>query len=164
MLYQGLDDTRFSKDMRLIDWTVDLLFVQLQKLVSARHASGIRPREQRINSMGSTGGRASRSAALLEEELAVSKGGGAILEEVSEVIEMPRFDTKAARKLSLNDDMHVEITVKDQLKEYVTRIASMHRDVPFHNFEVRCCVVKALSKLSACHSCLILASSSFWFA
>lgn len=135
------DDARFAKDMRLIEWTVDLLFAQLQKIVATRSAHGTWPRAQRINSIGSMGRaerRSSRNQAvsLLEEELAASKGGGGILEEFSEVIEMPRFDTKTARKLSLNDDMHIEMVVKEQLKEYVTRIASMYRDVPFHNFEV----------------------------
>lgn len=139
-----LDDTRFTKDMRLIDWTVDLLFTQLQKLVTARNTHGSWPRTQRKNSMGSErrserrGSRNQSSTGLLEEELAASKGGGAILEEFSDVIEMPRFDPKTSRKMSLNDEnlVYVDIIVKNQLKEYVTRIASMYRDVPFHNFEV----------------------------
>ena len=132
-------ESAFAKDMRLIEWNVDLLFTQVQKLVAARGVSGARPRVQRVSSMNSSISRLTRSgqSQLLEEETALSKGGGKILEEFSDIIDMPKYDAKSARKLSLNDDMQVEFIVKEQLREYVTRIASMYRDVPFHNFEVR---------------------------
>lgn len=123
------EETAFAKDMRLIEWNVDLLFAQLQKLVAARGASGTRQRVQRVNSMNSSISRLTRGgqAQLLEEEAAFSRGGGKILEEFSEIIDMPKYDAKAARKLSLNDDMQVDFLVKEQLREYVTRIASMYR-------------------------------------
>lgn len=127
----------FIKDMRLIEWTVDLLFSQLQKLVTSRGASGTRPRTQRMSSLNNSISRISRgSQALLEEEAAIGKRGGSILDEYSVIIDLPKYDARSARKLSLNDDMQVALSVREQLREYVTRIASMYRDVPFHNFEV----------------------------
>jgi hypothetical protein len=75
-------------------------------------------------------------SSLNEDEMALAKGSGRILEEFSEIIDMPKFDARSCRKLSLNDDVQVDLAVKDQLREYVTRIASMYRDVSFHNFEV----------------------------
>lgn len=144
-----VEEAPFVKDLRLIEWTVDLLFAQLQKLVSARGAFGIRPRMQRMGSLNNSISRIGRSSqSLMEDEMAIGKGGGSILDEYTDIIEMPRYDAKSARKLSLNDDFQVELNVKEQLREYVTRIASMYRGSnAFHNFEHASHVAMAASKL-----------------
>jgi hypothetical protein len=135
------EELSFGKNLRLIEWNLELLFAQLKKIVQARQVSGsARPRTQRVNNMSSLGPRLSRhpsASSLGEDEAAGTKGRGGILEEFSEIIDMPKFDSKAARKASLNDDMQVDMVVRDQLREYIIRISSMYRDVPFHNFEVR---------------------------
>ena len=135
------DDSAFAKDMRLIEFTVDQLLTQLQKIVAARGSSSSRRQsQQRKSSLNSSLSLLSRGAqsGIVEDEIALSKGGGKILEEYSDVIEMPKYYAKSARRLSLSDENQVDITstVKEQLREYVTRIAAMYRDVQFHNFEV----------------------------
>ena len=75
-----------------------------------------------------------------------------VVEEVAEVIMLPDFDDRTANKV---DPESVELTteVVEQCRRYVSIIASMYRDNPFHNFEhashVSMSVVKLLSRIVA---------------
>jgi hypothetical protein len=118
---------------RLIEWNVELLYGYLQKLVLHRSASKSmgRPRLNAGNSMASLG-------SLADDEGTIMRTGGIVIEEFADVIEVPRYDSRAARKLSLSEDAKFDEVVYSQLKEYVMRIASMYRaETAFHNFEVR---------------------------
>ena len=55
-------------------------------------------------------------------------------EEVVEIVELPRFDRRAAkRQLENVDDVELSTVVVEQLKEYITEVAKMYNDNPFHN-------------------------------
>jgi hypothetical protein len=74
--------------------------------------------------------------------------GTTCLDEVKEVIILPKFD--AAKAAALRDDyrkVKISNTVKAQLKEYVSTIASTYRSNSFHNFEHACHVTMSVSKL-----------------
>jgi len=69
------------------------------------------------------------------------------LEEVAEIIELPAFDKKASRRQRDNSTKKdLDPMLMTQLKEYVTMIASMYRENPFHNFAHASYVVMAVSK------------------
>ena len=66
--------------------------------------------------------------------------GKTYMDEVTEVISMPVFDSKAAAANVHAERMEPTIApvVVEQLKAFVTEIAQMYNSNPFHNFEVKC--------------------------
>lgn len=103
---------------RIVEWNVDLLQRQLKILVANRQAKAIRPEP-------------TKEIEALEATL--SNPEASLLEEVKDVIELPKFTAKAApadpRSIELDD------VVMSQLRNYVATIASMYRHHPFHNYE-----------------------------
>jgi hypothetical protein len=75
------------------------------------------------------------------------------LEEVQEMITLPKFDRLASRKKTDPEMIDIPEAVMRQLKMYVTWIASMYRTNPFHNFDhashVLMSVVKLMSRIVA---------------
>lgn len=125
---------KLEKNMRLIEWNVEVLYTLLKKVVASHNG---RPWPIRGNSITALLKRSGSEASLsiTEDEARLLSNRGNILDEVAEFIEMPHFDPRVAR---LNDDENVNINskVRDQLHEYIMRIAGMHHNIPFHNFEV----------------------------
>jgi len=71
-----------------------------------------------------------------------------VLDEVTEIITLPTFDEETAAGEQVDPET-VELgdEVTKQLRHYVTSIASMYRDNPFHNFEHACHVQMSMWKL-----------------
>jgi hypothetical protein len=69
-----------------------------------------------------------------------------VLEEVTETITLPSFDPRAATHVN-PDSVRVSSRVVEQLRDYVSAIASMYRDNPFHNFEHASHVAMSANKL-----------------
>ncbi|GKZ01341.1 hypothetical protein MPSEU_001085100 [Mayamaea pseudoterrestris] len=68
------------------------------------------------------------------------------INEVVEAILLPHYD---AKKEAIEGDWHeieIEPVVMGQLREYVSIIASMYRENPFHNFEHACHVTMSVAK------------------
>jgi hypothetical protein len=123
---------------RLVNWNVDVLLTILTQVEERRQQAGIKAD-------------AIEKIRTLEKELAgpVSETGTTTLDEVVEVIELPRFNASCSRPLRVQ--VELEWQLHDQLKEYVSLIASMYNDNPFHNFEhashVTMSVIKLLSRI-----------------
>jgi 3'5'-cyclic nucleotide phosphodiesterase len=58
-----------------------------------------------------------------------------VLDEVREIRSLPRYDAKAARRQKEPEQVELEGSVVEELREYVSNIASMYKDNAFHNFE-----------------------------
>jgi hypothetical protein len=58
------------------------------------------------------------------------------LEEVKEIIELPNFDKKIARRQRENGDVEVPDNVVKELREFITAIADRYNPNPFHNVSV----------------------------
>ena len=116
---------------RLVDWNVEVLLSRLAKVVAKRDKAALV-------------GDASHHGRNLES--AVDRQP---FEAVSEVIELPRFDPRIARRQSLSTTKANAITqaVRSQLRAYVARIASYYKGVPFHNFEHASHVALSANKL-----------------
>ena len=56
------------------------------------------------------------------------------LEEVKEIIEMVDFDKRTVKKPFENEEIELSDEVLQELREYVTAIASLYNDNPFHGF------------------------------
>ena len=79
------------------------------------------------------------------EEL--SNKGEIPLDEVVEIIELPDFDRRAAKRQRENMQVvQLSPAVVGQLKDFITEISDMYKDNPFHNVCVMQCLSKALSK------------------
>ena len=129
-----------DKIQRMIDWNCDILLQLLRLIVAKRQAS-------RRTSMSNTAGDQNEIERL---ERTIGQEGLPV-EEIVEVIELPSFDSAAYER----DPRFVEIGegVESQLHSFVTVVASMYRDTPFHNFEhashVSMSTVKLLSRIVA---------------
>jgi 3'5'-cyclic nucleotide phosphodiesterase len=118
-----VSDTRSD---RLIDWNVEVLMGFLEKVVQNRNPT-------------------------TEEELYWTKppcaSRGLVIDEVVEVIALPAFANGVRVKRSSRLAKVLPSVVRTQLKEFVSGIASMYRNVPFHNFEHASHVTMSANKL-----------------
>jgi hypothetical protein len=125
-----------DKTSRLIDWNVDVLLRLLKTIVARRQASAV-PKD---------------SVSKLLKPLN-SQVGKTVIDEVVEIVTLPDFDAKAARKQSDPEGITIDERVVEQLHEYVTNVAIMYNENPFHNFEhashVTMSVTKLLSRIVA---------------
>jgi hypothetical protein len=107
---------RESKVTRLIDWNVEILSQLLKQVIVRRNALGLQSPS--------------------DETVPWNRPEGqTVLEEVREIITLPQFDAEAAKKQEDPEKMVLDPAVKDQLHEYVSTLAAMYRDNPFHNYE-----------------------------
>lgn len=105
-----------QKRSRLVDWNVDVLLSFLTKVVTHRDP----------------GHHADDSRVSLDATNLTIQKSPAILEEVTEIIDLPDFENRSASK---TPNVSLPSSVRDQLHDYVTRLASMYREIPFHNLE-----------------------------
>ena len=107
------------KTQRLVDWNTELLMQLLKQVVARRFA---------------VSGRRTQPDALWEMAQKVGEGHMPV-EEVLEIIQMPDFDERAIRQVD-PDTVILSPEVTAQCRTYVSMLAAMYRDNPFHNFEV----------------------------
>ena len=107
---------------RLIDWNADVLLKLLKQIVARREADGKAGWDE-------------------EPEIEIKD---CVFDEVTDVIDLPKFDVNAAKGMKLID---VDPQVARQLKEYVTAIASAYHANPFHCLQHASHVAMAVTKL-----------------
>lgn len=113
-----------SRIQRCVDWNADLLLDVLKKIITHRKAVHGRY------------GSASRNERTKLDKMAQSLGRGhLVVDEVANIIELPDFDGLAIA--AKPDSIILPSQVVSQCRAFVARLASMYRDNPFHNFEVR---------------------------
>ena len=114
-------DFQRNKHQRLIDYNVDLLATHLKRIVARR----------RVTERGTR-----RASQILPPELdagALSSETSTVLDEVVEVIRLPKFDPKAFKVHVDPESIELEPAVLSQLKRYVTVVSAMYRQNPFHS-------------------------------
>jgi hypothetical protein len=128
---------------RLIFWVSESLAHSLRQVVARRNASTKPVRR----------GPAQESVRELEEEMSKHK---IVLDEVCEVISLPKYDAEAVAKQVDPRTIDLGPEVETQLREYVTVIASLYQANPFHNFHhashVQMSIMKLLSRIVAPHN------------
>jgi class 3 adenylate cyclase len=125
---------------RLIDWNVEVLLGLLKRVVARRK---------------STQGNATSSPSQEEESgeqdigarEAMETAGTTALDEVREIITLPNFDFELATEQVDPESIELDEGVEQQLRAYITTVASMYRNNPFHNFEHACHVTMSIIKL-----------------
>ena len=121
-----------QKVQRLIDWNCELLVQLLKKVVMRRKVC-------------KTGRDPDSKLKTIESQFSESHN---VLDEVVEIIKLPKFQDAGdnhtdLKKVDLGDE------VNDQLREYVSILASMYRDNAFHCYEHASHVTMSVSKLLA---------------
>ena len=136
-------DLQKNKTSRLVEWHVELL-VGLLKLIVARrgnttkkHVLQLRPKRKD----------ASRLPVDISVTMTPRDGIKTLLNEVKEVIELPRFNAQDVKKVVDVDAIVITDEIVSQLRDYVTTIALKYQSNPFHNFEHASHVVMAIHKL-----------------
>ena len=127
-----------TKHQRLIDYNVDLLACRLKHVVARRKVLEMAGRRC------SQGGLPANMDSYRDESKIEN---GNVLEEVTEVIKLPSFNSKAYKGNVDPDSIELSAEVMSQLRRYVTIIAAMYRNNPFHNFEHASHVTMSVNKL-----------------
>ena len=116
-----------KKSSRLVNWNFKLLLGPLKQIVARRQ----------VLCQGSSGGRYQLNAA----------PGAIVLDEFKEIITLPKFDEEAAKNEVDPGSIDVGKEVENELHNYISTIALMYRENPFHNFEHASHVTKSVVKL-----------------
>jgi hypothetical protein len=128
-----------EKISRLIDWNVDTLLRLLKRVVAFRKAQG----KSAFRSAG---------AAPFETNFGAA-GLTSVVNEVTEIINLPQVDAKGNLTESAVDSVTLPPEVVEQLYTFVASIAALYNANPFHSFEhashVTMSVVKLLSRIIA---------------
>ena len=120
---------------RLVDWNVDVLKRLLKQIVARRNA--LDNKKYEIS-----------DPAMMKTEVDIGCDTY-VLNEVTEIIKLPKFEARAHKQQENPNKIQLPKEVEDQLRLYVSSIAAMHRDNPFHNFEHASHVTMSVSKLLA---------------
>ena len=146
----GLD----QRSRRLVEWNVEMLVNILKQVVARRQAV------LAAEKSGSSSSLTKKSLPSLPGDNHALLAGFKTppLDEVKETIHFPEFDSKAA--IPYEDDVTIPTNVINQLREYVTTLATMYNPNEFHNFEhashVTMSVIKLLSRIAASTDLLFL--------
>lgn len=124
---EGNDDLEETDQIdRQIEWQVDLLQRLISQIIAGR---GRKTREKFSPSD-------------------VIKRESTVLEEISESIELPKFDPRAAKAVATqNSEVKVPYQVVSELREFVKNVAQRYRGNPFHNFAHAVHVTMSANKL-----------------
>ena len=121
--------SRSAKNKRLIDWNVEMLTQQLKRIVAQRDPEA--PPTQGID----------------DPNAVLQKQGETPYEEVVEAIELPKFDTTTNSHFRDSNSVELGADVVPQLRAFITQIANLYKDNPFHNFEHASHVTMSVAKL-----------------
>eukprot|EP00980_Cylindrotheca_fusiformis_P020171 scaffold7242_cov137-Cylindrotheca_fusiformis.AAC.7 len=118
-----------SKIERLVDWNVEVLVPLLQQIIASR------------------GGVVNDIATLSNVEQQIGKGGGTVLDEFTPIIPLKRFEAEDLRTRRSPSSINIGDEAKSQLRSYLSQIAGMYEDNPFHNFHHASHVTASVKKL-----------------
>lgn len=107
---------------RFIDWNHDVLSRLLKQVVARREARTLRSDADKKRS----------ACDILFEK---KQSGETVLDEVCEIITLPPFNAEEARIQQDPENIDLGSEVENQLREFVSNIAALYHDNPFHNFE-----------------------------
>jgi hypothetical protein len=117
-----------NKDAHLIEWNVDLFKRMLRQILAHRMASGLQSKEQVLNMAHSL------------------KEGSTVRDSIVRIINFPKFDKRASKLKVDPETVELSKVVEDQLRDFISFIASMYRDHEFHNFKHASTVSMAANK------------------
>eukprot|EP00980_Cylindrotheca_fusiformis_P014460 scaffold3860_cov116-Cylindrotheca_fusiformis.AAC.2 len=124
-------DQGMTKIERLVEWNVEVLASLLQQIIASR------------------GGVVNDITTLSNAEKNIGSGGGTVLDEFTPIIPLKRFEAEDLRARRRPSSIDLGDEAKSQLRKYLSQIAGMYRDNPFHNFQHASHVTASVKKLLA---------------
>eukprot|EP00980_Cylindrotheca_fusiformis_P020483 scaffold7538_cov78-Cylindrotheca_fusiformis.AAC.1 len=118
-----------SKTERLVEWNVETMSHLLQQIIASRGGNVV-----------------PKDPSLPQKEATIGKGK-TVLEEFVPIIPLKRFDAAELSKRQKASSIDIGEEAKTQLRNYLSNVASMYRDNPFHNFEHASHVTASVKKL-----------------
>lgn len=119
------DSSHLVKQNRHVDWICELLQEQIRKVVVVTST---------LEKPGN-------------DIMYHSIEGKTALDEVAEVICLPKFNPANVAKACDHCSVELGAVLCQELRQFVTKIAEGYHDTPFHNFEHACHVTLSVSKL-----------------
>ena len=140
-----------SKTARLVDWNVDIMQRLLKQIEARRKAAVERMKKEEQSTKQSPFAYASEGADFAkrsmnpeqshyhepEEDPHSEDFTRIYTDEVKEIISLPNFDSRAARKIDNADSIVLSYEVVNQLHDYVTNISKLYNENSFHNVSWR---------------------------
>jgi class 3 adenylate cyclase len=120
------------KTERLVEWITGMMLPLLKKIIAHREA------------YQKSHGRWFKVHMNLNRKY---QKGATVLDEVEEIIRLPKFDAEVARNQVPLEDVELSKVVVDQLRDLIEALASLYHDNPFHNFEHASHVTMSVGKL-----------------
>jgi 3'5'-cyclic nucleotide phosphodiesterase/Adenylate and Guanylate cyclase catalytic domain len=128
---------------RMVDWNVEVLHAHLLKLVAARQRTTTVVLDRRGVSQREKLGKHQDSPV----EVELVNRDTQVIDEMTDILSLPQFmERDHENELSQEESLLLE-PAKEQLRDFVSRIAHLYRDVPFHNFEHASHVTMSAGKL-----------------
>eukprot|EP00980_Cylindrotheca_fusiformis_P014465 scaffold3861_cov112-Cylindrotheca_fusiformis.AAC.2 len=118
-----------TKIERLVEWNASVLASLLQQII------------------GSRGGVVNDITTLSNAERSISKGSGTVLDEFTPIIPLKRFEADDIRARRRPSSIDIGEEAKSQLRSYLSQIAGIYQDNPFHNFQHASHVTASVKKL-----------------
>jgi len=142
------DDLLEDSQTRWVEWNVEVLSNVLRQILAQRVNRNVM--DNLVDDTVKTVTRRTSVRAVnctSVRDVRCPSSSGMPLDEVAEIIELPAFDKKAAKRQRANyNRVLLDSVVKSELKDYVTIVANMYINNPFHNFAHASYVVMAVSK------------------
>eukprot|EP00980_Cylindrotheca_fusiformis_P001367 scaffold343_cov94-Cylindrotheca_fusiformis.AAC.3 len=127
--FDGDTDQGMTKLERLVEWNVEVLASLLQQIIASR------------------GGVVNDIATLSSAEKKIGSGSGTVLDEFTPIIPLKRFEAEDLRARRRPSSIEIGYEAKSQLRSYLSLIAGMYKDNPFHNFRHASHVTASVKKL-----------------
>ena len=121
---------------RLVNWNTSVLLKFLKSIVARRRAARTKPDNERV-----------LKALEAKPQTSSSK---TVFDEAVDVIELPLFDAQVASAEEDPESINLDDKVVQQLSGYITTVAQLYRDNPFHSYEHATHVVSIQSLLVCC--------------
>eukprot|EP00980_Cylindrotheca_fusiformis_P018549 scaffold6142_cov116-Cylindrotheca_fusiformis.AAC.6 len=122
-------DQGMTKIERLVEWNVEVLGSLLQQIIASR------------------GGVVNSIVALSSAEKSIGRDRGTVLDEFTPIIQLKRLEVEDLRFRRSPSSVDIGDEAKSQLRSYLSEIAGMYRENPFHNFEHASHVTASVKKL-----------------
>eukprot|EP00980_Cylindrotheca_fusiformis_P008512 scaffold1807_cov140-Cylindrotheca_fusiformis.AAC.4 len=127
--FDGDTDQGMTKLERLVEWNVEVLASLLQQIIASR------------------GDVVNDIAPLSNAEKRIGSGGGNVLDEFTPIIPLKRFEAEDLRARRRPSSIEIGDEAKSQLRSYLSLIAGLYKDNPFHNFQHASHVTASVKKL-----------------
>eukprot|EP00980_Cylindrotheca_fusiformis_P015780 scaffold4589_cov132-Cylindrotheca_fusiformis.AAC.2 len=122
-------DQGMTKIERLVEWNSEVLGSLLQQVVASRR------------------GVVKDIDTLLREEKIIGREGGTVLDEFTPIIPLKRLGVEDLHARRRPSSIDIGDEAKSQLRSYLSEIAAMYQDNPFHNFQHASHVTASVKKL-----------------